>query len=94
MLIPITALVIFSSLIARWSVIAAVQRMLLQFAACFGRLQDAAPGSVGTGFDPRKGGALGATRIKKAPRGLAICRKRPIGRTRDDHRRVEIWRNR
>jgi hypothetical protein len=42
MLIPITAIVIFSSLIARWSMIAAFQRMLLQFAACFGRLQDAA----------------------------------------------------
>jgi hypothetical protein len=46
MLIPITALVIFSSLIARWSVIAASQRMLLQFAACFGRSQDVAPASI------------------------------------------------
>jgi peptidoglycan/LPS O-acetylase OafA/YrhL len=65
MLIPITALVIFSPLIAGWSVIAAFQRMLLQFAACFGRLQDAARGSAGTGFDPRKSSALGATRTTR-----------------------------
>jgi hypothetical protein len=65
MLIPITAIVIFSSLIARWSVIAAFQRMLLQFAACFGRLQDAALGSAGTGFDPREGALVDNTGAKR-----------------------------